>query len=77
MTGDPTDNAVDVIARHCLSVLALSAKPDDAWEDYPDIGEHDWARVILRMASLAPIPEIEEYRQAYDHLRLRAEGAES
>jgi hypothetical protein len=77
MTSDLTGNALDVIARHYLADIIAMTSWGDAWEGYPDIGEHDWRRIAEHAEALAPAPEPDEYRQAYAHLAQRAEGAES
>ena len=43
------------------------------WEDFPDIGEHDWERVMARAKDLAEAPERDEFDRAYALLKERAE----
>lgn len=69
-----TELAVRDVARHAIAA-AVRANPPE-WEDYPDIGEHDWAEVEReierRLAQLEP--QGEKYGCAYRHLAARAEG---
>lgn len=46
------DEAVEVIARHILAQAAAEAD----WEDYPEIGQHDWDAIVRKVDQLAPIP---------------------
>lgn len=74
-----TEQAIDVIARrvvHLLLTAPVGGSEDIAlWEDYPEIGEHDWDRVIDRAKVLAPPnPDADEYTAAYAHLSARVDA---
>lgn len=60
--------AVAIMAR---VVLASGIRYSD-WESYPEIGEHDWERVIDRAVELAHGPSAEKFKEAYDLLTARA-----
>ncbi len=64
------DEAITIVAEMLLSGVADDAQHE--WENYPDIGENDWDAVITKAADLAPLPDADEYRQAYDLLSARA-----
>lgn len=71
-----TRHAMDVIIRSILR--RLTDDPDqvgEMWEDYPEIGEHDWieicAQVADRSKTFTNSPEV--YKAAYAHLASRAE----
>ncbi len=64
--------ALDTIAREALARCAEEVQ----WEDYPDIGENDWHRVIFRAKSLAPRQDPRAVRQAYALLEERADSQE-
>jgi hypothetical protein len=66
-----TEEAVDTVARQVLAVLAADA--EDQWENYPEIGEGDWADVVERVQVLAPGPGLDAYTAAYFVLQDRAE----
>lgn len=67
------DEAVDIVARNVLDVLLEWDGPE--WESYPDLGEHDWTRVLARISALLPAaPAPEEYEAAYQLLTDRAEA---
>jgi hypothetical protein len=60
------EQAIDVIAREALSRFAAEAMPRDEWENFPEIGEHDWEK-------LAPSVPRDDYLAAYALLEGRAE----
>lgn len=64
-----TDAAIDVVARHAIAAIVLQI----SWEDYPEIGEHDWDRLIEHLDAIAPFPEEELFETALLHLGERAE----
>ncbi len=44
------------------------------WEDFPDLGEHDWSEVYKTAQELlSPWPLTESYQAAYDWLSTRAD----
>lgn len=53
--------ALDIVARRVIADATDGIK----WEDYPDIGEHDWDRVTERVVDLAPDPGGERFEKAY------------
>jgi hypothetical protein len=63
------DHAIKVVAREIVSKVS----PD--WEDYPEIGEHDWERIVAEVKKLtkATEPTLEEFTQAWVELSNRAE----
>jgi hypothetical protein len=70
-----TEAAVREVARHAIADAVRLNPP--RWEDYPDIGEHDWEaiaaeveRVLDRLAA-----QREKYDCAYRVLAGRADGA--
>jgi len=65
------EQAIDIIARTALA--ADSSSVEDAWENYPEIGEEDWEWVIQRAEELRVYPSDDEYREAYALLSARAE----
>lgn len=72
--------AIDVIAKQ-----AIKAATDDSpgytvsWENYPEIGENDWARVVERVDEITALiaPDQPEFEAAYDYLMDRAKGVEA
>lgn len=67
------EQAIDTVARRYVARrLALA---DIGWEDFADIGEHDWDRVVDRATEL--IKELDRgqgpYEAAYELLKRRAE----
>jgi hypothetical protein len=67
------EQAIDVIAREALSRFAAEAMPRDEWENFPEIGEHDWEKVAERVQQLAPSVPRDDYLAAYALLEGRAE----
>jgi len=61
--------AIDVVARWALATFA-----DDGidWQDYPEIGEGDFAAVTVQAALIVTRPSVDEYEAAYDFLAARA-----
>lgn len=67
--------AIDVIAKQ-----AIKSATDDhpgyavSWENYPEIGEEDWARVVERIDELTGLmaPDQAQFEAAYDYLTERA-----
>ncbi|GAA3730342.1 hypothetical protein GCM10022239_03670 [Leifsonia bigeumensis] len=68
------EDAIAVIARH---VLAHRRDRDwlYGWDFYPEIGEHDWARVEAVLSAASPYPSNAEFEAAYEYLSGRAEHA--
>ncbi|GEA79956.1 hypothetical protein [Cellulomonas uda] len=71
---DPaTTEAIDTIARHVVATHG-PLETGSAWEDYPEIGEHDWSRVCAAAAAVREDlwPEHDRYDAAYGLLAARA-----
>jgi hypothetical protein len=77
MSGMSTEEARELIARHLVSAAVHNAMLHSlvTWEDFPDIGEHDWLALIARVNELvAPMAANEEtFTAAYTALANRAE----
>lgn len=66
--------AVRQIARWAIANVITVVPPE--WEDYPEIGEHDWERVeaeIDRVVTMLAGQE-EKFKAAYEFLSGRADG---
>lgn len=80
MTDNRLAEAIDVIAKQ-----AIKAATDDSpgyavsWENYPEIGEEDWVRVVARVDELTALmaPEQAEFEAAYTYLTGRAQDEEA
>ena len=68
MADNRVTEAVDVVARWALSL---------SWEDFPEIGEHDWDAIAARAAAIVDCPSVDEYEAAYEFLAARADGGEA
>jgi len=55
-------------ARHLL----LRGLERVEWEDFPEVGEHDWNEVMEMAKNLANVPTMPTFQQAYDVLAARA-----
>lgn len=70
------DDALDIIAKRCIANLIEHDKGGNGstqWEDWPEIGEQDWSRVLERMDELVPDdPAGDKVKQAYATLAARA-----
>lgn len=70
------DDALDIIAKRCIANLVEHDKGGNGstqWEDWPEIGEQDWFRVLERMNELVPDdPRGDKVKQAYATLAARA-----
>lgn len=66
------EQAIDLVA---LDVIAGGAcdRVAEGWENYPDLGEHDWQRVAEAVERLAPDPDPTLLDEAYALLEGRAE----
>jgi hypothetical protein len=40
-----TETAVQLLSAHIVALIVENATIDDYWEDLPDVGEDDWARI--------------------------------
>lgn len=68
------EEAINVIARVILGKAVADAR-DDGWQDYPELGEYDWDRVVERAKEIAADPSFDEFEAAYDFLTNRGDGA--
>lgn len=71
-----TRHAMDVIIRAVIA--RLIDEPDtvgEMWEDFPEIGEHDWIEICEQVAERAKsfINSPEVFKAAYEHLASRAD----
>lgn len=71
MADNRVSEAVDVVARWAIDLLLNDSLN---WEDFPDIGEHDFEVVRKRAEVIADCPSLDEYRAAYEYLASRADG---
>ena len=71
MPDTAVDFAVEVVARMAM----FNALDKIEWEDYPDIGEHDWQQVLDRIEVMGCglKPTDDDYAEAYALLESRAE----
>ena len=59
-------DAIDTIANEAIYRAWRNA--DDQWEDFPDIGENDWAEVVKHGGRICEGPELRELARAYKYL---------
>lgn len=74
------DRAVDLVAHHVIASLVAAADgAAEEWENYPDIGEYDWQRIVDRVAWLLDElrPDDRAYLAAYEFLQRRVGAWES
>lgn len=66
--------AIDVIAKQAIKSASANFQPVE-WENYPEIGEQDWVRVVERVGEIAALiaPDQSEFEAAYDYLKERAD----
>lgn len=66
-----TQWAVEVVARMAI----FNVLGEVEWQDYPEIGEHDWQEVLDRVEVIgcALKPPTDDYTEAYAFLEARAE----
>jgi len=63
--------AITIVAQ---AVVANSVSiGDDDWEDFPDVGEHDWEMVVHVADAIAAQPDPDELHAALVLLAARAE----
>lgn len=77
---DETVQAIETVARRVLFVLVdTEYYGADVWEDFPEIGEHDWDRVVDQARALVGglNPSGSLYADAYAHLKSRATDEEA
>lgn len=77
MTGSEVRAAIEVVAA-AVAQAAVEDAIGDMWEQYPDIGEHDWTRVADEATAMAgSFTQPERFQAAYDLLAERANGVEA
>jgi hypothetical protein len=76
---DGVRDAVDIIARRVLRNRVDWEAVGELWEDYPDLGEVDWAAVVRQIVDLVERMDVldAEYDAAYRFLAARADGVEA
>lgn len=64
-----------VVVAMAVAAQALRGTVEPEWENYPDIGEHDWDAITCWLESHAAELDLEQgdYTRAYDELAGRAE----
>lgn len=72
---DQTREAISTVAHRVAARILATYEADVEWENYPDIGEGDWQRVVQQLSWLAGFVDRsdEEFDAAYEHLAKRAE----
>ena len=73
MADDRVKVAIETIARDVLAKGTRGGWLDDEWENYPEIGEHDWKAVVETAQRIAGQVDPEQYAAAYEFLAERAE----
>lgn len=63
--------AIDIVGQRLAYEILRDAEP--LWEDYPDIGEHDWERVVERATSYVEAPNGAVLAKARAELRARSD----
>lgn len=68
------DDACRYVARHVVyDLIDRYLDIGDGWEDYPEIGEHDWNRVGAHVAGMClRVMDDAKYAEAYALLAARA-----
>lgn len=67
-----TEIAKLTILRHIVASV-VSNHTGELWEDYPEIGEHDWIDISERVLKAYAFPTDREFKIAYAHLASRAD----
>lgn len=67
---DDVDEDLGVVAR--MVAARLLGAVGDEWEEYPDVGEYDWADICGRVVGMVTPPERGAYLSAYERLAARA-----
>lgn len=65
------DDPITTLARGIAARMLASV--GDEWENYPEIGEYDWARVCEAVVGMVKSPSPDEFWTAYEALQERAE----
>lgn len=65
-------SAIDVVAR--MIAWRISDPERALWEEYPDIGEHDWERIMKVVENLiGEPPDLAEFKDSIEYLSQRAD----
>ena len=68
------NDAIDTLARYSLWA-AYERWVESGWEQIPEVGMHDFDRIVERMAALLPKDApVAEYETAYELLENRVNG---
>lgn len=70
---EKTKAAVDAVARRLVYNAYHGGRQD--WEDFPEIGEHDWSDVTTRAFRIVEALQVSDdaFTEAYKYLSDRAE----
>lgn len=69
------EEAIEVVAREVV-FRALVLEEAYEWEDFPEIGQHDWDRVVIEIGQLArEVQDGGRFDEAYKLLAERAEAS--
>lgn len=71
---DRTPAETDALHTVAAQILANAARNSPEWEDYPDIGEHDWFAILDILNAKAPDVPAPSFQAAYALLSARAEA---
>ena len=74
MADNRLSEAVNIVARWVIAGVVNNYVD---WSDYPELGEYDWARVIVRIDEIAGKPSGDEYEAAYEYLVTRVDNTEA
>ena len=72
MADDRLREAVQTVAKDAIHLLVRRGL-EDAWEDYPEVGQHDWERIEKQIAQWVSAPDSEALTAAMEYLEGRAE----
>ena len=66
---------IQLVARYIVYAWLTDSDREPAWEDYPEVGERDWERVVEEVKALGRSvdPGLDEFKKAYQQLADRAE----
>jgi hypothetical protein len=63
----PHDESIDLMAQYILWQLVDIERVQ--WEDYPELGQYDFERILERVEEIMPkCPDLHDRRDAYEHL---------
>lgn len=73
------DKAVEIVAWDLVAALVSQAIEIDLldWSNYPDLGEHDWKRVLCKAIQAVEGERRVAYKWAYELLAKRAKGVDA